>query len=162
MSTTAVNFNVQSSLGQWIRGVGQMYCKDLDALSDEQFTACCAGKARTPQDFTAEVIGMNFMVAKIIAGEAQSMPNDEERAAFVASINSREVGKAKMTEACEALAAAVEALPDSDLGTEILTPWGQPMTKYGFANLCAGHVWYHDGQLNYIQSMNGDAEIHWM
>jgi len=162
MSATATNFDVRTILAEWIQGVCGMYCKDLDALTDEQFTSVYAGKARTPQDFTAEIIGMNMMVASILADNPQSMPSDEERAGFVASISSRDIAKAKLKDSCEALANAVKALSPDDLGTQVQTPWGMPITKYGFANLQAGHIWYHDGQLNFLQSCHGDAEVHWM
>jgi len=162
MSTTATNFSTRASVAEWIRQVGQMYNKDLAAISDEQFKSSFAGKARTAQDFTSEIVGMNFMVARIISGELVSMPSDEEQKAFRDSFTSTSFAQEKITESTNALAAALEALSDEQLGEEVNAPWGMPITKFGFANLQAGHIWYHDGQLNYIQALNGDEAIHWM
>lgn len=162
MSTTATSFDAKTSVSTWIRQIAMMYCKDLDAITNEQFTTSFAGKARTPQSYTAEVIGFNFMVAKILSGESPSMPSDEEQIAFQNSVATTEIAKSMMTESAEAMASALEALTPEQLGEEVQTPWGMPITKFGFANLTAGHMWYHDGQLNYVQSLNGDDAIHWM
>jgi hypothetical protein len=35
------------------------------------------------------------------------------------------------------------------------------MSKFALAHLASIHMMYHDGQLNYIQSLHGDGEIHW-
>ena len=33
---------------------------------------------------------------------------------------------------------------------------------YMIAQIMVSHIWYHDGQLNYIQSLLGDEKVHWM
>jgi hypothetical protein len=29
------------------------------------------------------------------------------------------------------------------------------------AHVVSSHLWYHDGQLNYIQCLPGDGDYHW-
>jgi len=40
-------------------------------------------------------------------------------------------------------------------------PWGA-QSLYSTAQTAVSHLWYHDGQLNYVQALLGDGEVHWM
>jgi hypothetical protein len=60
----------------------------------------------------------------------------------------------------EELAEAILAIPDDDTGNEIETPWG----PYTLADCCLHAYWnmaYHEGQINYIQTLYGDHEEHY-
>jgi hypothetical protein len=37
-----------------------------------------------------------------------------------------------------------------------------PFTPLGMANLAVWHTMYHSGQLNYIQTVLGDEQFHWI
>jgi hypothetical protein len=36
-----------------------------------------------------------------------------------------------------------------------------PSTRYARCQFMALHLWYHSGQLNFMQTLLGDAERHW-
>ena len=55
---------------------------------------------------------------------------------------------------------ALEGTPEDEMFREIQTPGGTT-SPYDLALFCATHVNYHDGQLNYIQSLLGDTKFHW-
>lgn len=137
-----------------------MYAKDLRALTDEAYQQPCGGKARTMQEVTAEVAGYNMMVAGILAGQAPQMPSDDQRAAFTASLASREKGIEAVVSSSNMLADAILAAGDR-LGTMTAAPWGEEMSLYQMANIAANHILYHDGQLNVVQSLHGDPAMHW-
>ena len=57
----------------------------------------------------------------------------------------------------------VDALGNLDvntLGDMVEGPMG-PTPRLAIAQLPATHMMYHDGQLNYIQTLYGDKEMHW-
>ena len=41
------------------------------------------------------------------------------------------------------------------------TPWQMEASLYSLAQMAVSHIWYHDGQLNYIQCLMGDGDYHW-
>ena len=42
-----------------------------------------------------------------------------------------------------------------------MAPWGMESKLYEFAQIAISHIWYHDGQLNYVQCLLGDGDYHW-
>ena len=59
-----------------------------------------------------------------------------------------------------ALIEAIAAVPDAETAHEIETPWG----TYTLADCCLHAYWnmvYHEGQINYIQTLYGDTEDHY-
>jgi hypothetical protein len=151
MTETTVQIDAAAELASWTRRVAGMYAKDLKALSQEQYQGSCGGVARTAHDFTAEVCGFNLGMVGALAGGDMNRPSDEEQAQFKASLADRDTAVAKVIESGEMLAAAEMTQ----------APWGEPITYYQFANIATNHILYHDGQLNVIQSVHGDGEMHW-
>lgn len=160
MSTAAVSIDPKSILIDSIRRIGAMYVSDLSHVPEDKLGACPMGAARTPLDFTAECAGFNFFVASALNGEPFSR-TPEEREAFVKSIDSFDKAKQAIEASVETLADAVSHLGEDDLTREVTTPWGEATTAYRFANMAAMHMMYHDGQINYIQSLYGDDANHW-
>lgn len=163
MSTIATRPTVQANLANQIRRYSQMFNIDLNHIPEDEYTVSKGGKARTIQAIVAEVVGLNKMVAEILKGDgAGPMPSDEERAAFEAAFATRADCQTAITESAEALARILEKTRDEDLAKTEMAPWGMPMTYLEWSNIAVVHVMYHDGQLNFIQSLNGDDQIHWM
>jgi|CXWL01.1.fsa_nt_gi uncharacterized damage-inducible protein DinB len=161
MSETITRIDAKAELANWTRRIAGMYVADLKALDESAITASAGGAARTAQEFTAEVAGFNLMVAKKLRGEEVPERTDEDRAAFSAQFSSKEVCVSMLSSSAEELAGAIEFANEESMAEEVTLPWGETMSKWALANLCANHILYHDGQLNFIQSLNGDAEMHW-
>lgn len=137
-----------------------MYAKDLEALSQEQLTSSFAGAARTAVDFTYEVIVINRRIASRLRGEdpgALPWEAGKEWAVAPESHRSKEALIADFNASADELIAAVAGDPLR----KIVTPMGE-QTALELAVFAAMHIGYHGGQLNYIQSLHGDAGIHWM
>lgn len=143
-----------------IRQVCGMYAKDLSALSDAAYLNPSGGCTRSAQNFTAEVAGLNMLLAANLNGEGAQMPSEEERDAYRTSLATQQVGAGAIVASGEALAAAIEA-NSSKLGGMTTAPWGAPMPWSGLCMLAVNHVMYHDGQLTLLQMQAGDAEMHW-
>ena len=148
---------VASVLAPWIRRVSGMYTNDLKALPVEAFTECPGGCARTPQEFTAEVAGMNFMLSKMLGGEMPDSSAERPESKLPETI---EEGCQMILASGEALASSVEANA-ANLGNMTRAPWGEEMTFAALTNIAANHIMYHDGQLTYYQALKGDGEMHW-
>ena len=61
--------------------------------------------------------------------------------------------------AANELATAIESVPDGDMSGAIETPWG----PYPLPQCCLHAYWnmvYHEGQINYVQTLYGDFEEH--
>jgi hypothetical protein len=68
---------------------------------------------------------------------------------------------ARLEERAAALSAVIEAFPDADLAKTITLPWQQEPAS--LAEMMFMNQWntvYHVGQINYIQTLYGDNEMH--
>ena len=54
----------------------------------------------------------------------------------------------------------IEAIPDERLAEERAMPWGQTMTLAERRFICYWNLTYHNGQVNYLQLLLGDTEMH--
>jgi glutathione S-transferase len=88
---------------------------------------------------------------------------EQTRAIFRQEIESGSYGgeavKAKLLEATQELAEAILAVPDADLANEIQVD----TETYLLADCFLHPYWnmvYHEGQINYIQTLYGDRESH--
>ena len=133
---------------------------DLKALTGEQSNACPGGCARPALSIVAECAAVNGMMAKILTGEEYVRPAPEERDRFLASFDTPEKALTFLNTSTDTLIAAIEGF-DADRFGETTDQIGRAMTYFDIAELPAMHMSYHDGQLNYIQALSGDAAIHW-
>ncbi len=154
-------YNLKQHLIEELRQGTQMYLGDLGHLPAERLNQVPMGVARTPLAFTAEVAGFNHLLAATLRGEAASMPSAEQRAEYEARFTSHESCAAHLNASVDALVGAIEALSDEEIAAEGAAPWGAQMPRAKIAAMAASHTAYHDGQLNYIQTLYGDAEDHW-
>ena len=60
------------------------------------------------------------------------------------------------------LSAALSAADEATLTKTVMAPWQMESTVFMLATIAVNHIWYHDGQLNLIQALNGDGDVHWM
>ncbi len=140
--------------------VRDMYAKDLEALSDEQLINPIGGKARAPIDFTYEVAVVNRRIALRLRGLE---PEPMEFKGWMVAPEGERTRKAALRgiyESCDAILEAWADLDESTINEEIQTPNG-PTTRLKLAMLAMMHVNYHDAQLNFIQALAGDDDIHW-
>ena len=161
MSDTATKIDPSASLIGTLSWMRDQYVKDLSFLTDEQIAMVPMGKARTALEFTSEVGAFNKMAAQVVRGDQPVVPSSEERKAFYRSIDTREKAVALVQEGTDALIEALKAADDASLVRPVTAPWGEETTAFELANMAAGNMMYHAGQVNYIQSLFGDAELHW-
>ena len=159
---TTTNNAVGSVLLGIVQETAYLCGRDIEASSDEIINCTQDGKCRNALSMMAEVIGFNYLVAKVLTGENASFPTPEERDAFAATINSKEAAKAGLDASVANLSAAIEGISNDDWMTKIMAPWGMEISKAHMCAWAALHMSYHDGQINLLQILNGDHEVHWM
>lgn len=162
MSDTPNVVDFRAELSGWATQLTHMFCIDLKHMPEGCFNESHGGKARTVADIVAEVSGLNMMVVGILNGATPAMPSDEERAAYTASLNNAEACINAIRSSGEAIAQAIKDTSEATFAEMTTAPWGMSLTKYQFANIVVNNMWYHDGQLNYLQSLHGDDQVHWM
>jgi hypothetical protein len=155
---------MSNSLQNFLARATQRAANDLSEaflrLPEDKRNWVPEGQARTAIDQVAEVAILNGSTAELI----QSRKWDDKAGMdefFKAKAALVDAGWDKVKSTLDVntprAVAAIQALPESDLGVEVQMPWG-PMTleqiiSYPYWNAC-----YHEGQINYIASMLGCLE----
>jgi hypothetical protein len=138
------------------------YVKDLDALSEEQLASTPGGAARSPYDFTFELVFVNRRIAQRLRGETPApASNDDGWMKAPESFRSKETAKKEVAETMDEILKAWDNLDPANLQTPIKLPNGNETSAIDMASLAARHAGYHDAQLNYLQAMHGDEKVHW-
>lgn len=153
-------------VGATIVGITQeaayLFLKDFDATPDEVMTGKTNEVGRSPLDQTVELVGFCQMVVKVLAGEKVEMGHEAVRAALHEQFGTREAARAGFEAGIQAICEAVASYTEEDWGTTITAPWGMDITKAHLVGWVGLHTMYHDGQINFIQTLHGDCEMHWM
>lgn len=161
MSTTATAFAPKEILKGNLTHASETYAKDLAHIPADKLTASPMGCARAPQEFSAECIGFNTLVRRILKGEEGGLPDPEARQAFYAQFDTIEKLQVGIRNSTAAVIEALDGVSDEDLARTVTAPWGRELSLFALVQTAATHMMYHDGQLNYIQSCYGDAVNHW-
>jgi len=161
MNTTVEGIDARGYLIGWLKALTGMYTADINAVPEEQWTKTQGGCTRPANELTADAISLLIWTTNTIKGN--SIPSEEgAMKALTAEISTRHAAIAKLAEAVDDLASAVAGASDETLNKTVDAPWGMPTPLFMIAQIAASHIWYHDGQLNYIQCLHGDGKVHWM
>ena len=135
------------------------FSQDLEALPDDTFPRSLGGKARTVADVVYEVNLTNDWLRLNLLGEpVLNRPNAWVTAPEEA--RTKETAIASFQVSSEQVIHLVEQMALEELEGIIQTELGE-MTRAELCRSMTVHLWYHSGQLNYIQTLLGDAESHW-
>jgi uncharacterized damage-inducible protein DinB len=144
-----------------IEQAARLLLVDLKHIPEEKRSISPGGVARTPYAILAECIGVNDMIADVLAGKPRTYPSKEEQEAFAARFQSIETVEEGLRQSVAKLRDVVNGFETVHLEEEVAAPWGMTYPKGALALFAATHMMYHDGQLNYIQALNGDPDVHW-
>jgi hypothetical protein len=143
-------------------GLVDMYNKDIRAIPADKWTATFGGASRSAMEATADVIGLLNWTTEALKGnvesDIQSYISEDVRAACA----EQEGACGALSAAAGAFAGALGSASDEALNSLVTPPWKMDAPLFILCHIAVSHVWYHDGQLNYIQSLLGDGEVHWM
>jgi len=137
------------------------YARDLEAMTEEQILGCAGGVARKAVDFTYEVGLINHRIAARLRGnEPPAWPATEGFVSAPTELHSKSAITEYISGACADLLDAAKAIPEAD-GGKLVGPAERQEPAYAMVSFAAMHTMYHDAQLNFIQSLDGDGEVHW-
>ncbi|MCE9560236.1 MAG: DinB family protein [Armatimonadetes bacterium] len=163
MSNTAERNDMATGLSQWLMQLCNFYCKDILATPNATLLASPGGSARSPQAFTIECMASCEWAIQALGGnDTPSKMSEEANAALIEATMTAETLAAALQSTCERFSAALLAAAPERFGAIVMAPFGMEMPIAAICNIFVNHLWYHDGQLNLIQAINGDEEVHWM
>jgi len=136
--------------------------KDTSYIPEEKFAFCPMGCAKTVEGILKEVAGTNARIAASLRGEdpasSASYLQFEKR---VGEASGLDVLGRLVIESGDLVCRAIDGIPEADLDKPVKMPWGAMFPASAAIFLPASHMSYHDGQVNYIQTLLGDAAFHW-
>jgi hypothetical protein len=142
-----------------LKGAFSIFLQDLQALPAESYDKCFGGAARTVADIVYEVNLVNDHVCLGLRGEKQfdwpegwltAPENLRTKDAVIASF---EKSSAATIETAESFT------PEQFEGT--IVEEGKETTRFERVRFMTLHLWYHSGQLNFIQTLLGDDGWNW-
>lgn len=156
-----MNTDLKTFIGEHLHVVTKMYIQDLQAMTHEQLSYSPGSAARTAYDVTYEVVVVNRRIAARLRGEEPGpWPGGEEFMRAPAEFCNKEQVIKDMENSMEAVLAAWGAMPIDQLNEKIVVPQGET-SPLELMSILLSHLPYHDGQLNYLQTIQGDKDVHW-
>ncbi|MCC6444609.1 MAG: DinB family protein [Armatimonadetes bacterium] len=116
------------------------------------------GAARGTLPMVVECGGIYGMFASLLQG--QPMHLEEDDAAFMAQYKNMDSARAMVQENLGKLIEAMGQVKPESPDKELTMPWGAKMTLAEALFFPAQHTQYHIGQINYIQTVLGDTQMH--
>lgn len=158
-------FTVREQAEKWLNTALKCYLQDLEAIPEEKLGASPAGQARTPYDFTYEVALVNNRIANDIAGR----PNDpwpfadDAWAVAPQEFRSKAAITLLLQESVDNIKAACKDKSDEEMAARFRPEGRETDTcQADRVMFAAYHTGYHGAQLNYVQSIYNDLDVHWM
>jgi hypothetical protein len=138
----------------------KLFAKDLEAIPEEAFSKSFGGVARTVADIVYEVDLVNDHVGMVIRSEEPfKWPEELWLKAPEGQRTKSEVIRA-FEISSEKIMATVDGFTSEELEAPLRTEDGET-TRTERCRFMTLHVWYHLGQLNFVQTLLGDEAWHW-
>ncbi len=160
MSTTLSTVDARGYLAGWLNAVTAMTIADINAIPDEKWTMPFGGCSRPANALLADTVTMLRWTIGALKGEESAAYNEMD--ALAGEFSDKAKGIASLNETVATFAHALTSASDEALNSTVMTPWQMPTPLFMIATIAVNHIWYHDGQFNYIQCMLGDEKVHWM
>lgn len=151
----------RESLGHWSTYMMSNYVSDIPAIPEDKWTASLGGCARPASEMTAEVVSILDWTTDALNGVARTTDEKQLIAEYQARCSTRDGAQAELSRCVPAFVEALKSASDEKLGSMVTAPWGSELPLMMMAHVASSHLWYHDGQLNYMQCLLGDGDYHW-
>lgn len=160
MSIAPSPIDLRTSLSHWLAGLVDMYTKDIRATPEDKWDAPMGGATRPASVLTADAVSLMEWTTAALQGK-----EGDHQAAYARlkeECKTKGGAEAALKKAADEFSAALKAASDERLASEVMAPWQMPTPVVILAHIAVSHLWYHDGQVNFIQALLGDGEVHWM
>lgn len=113
---------------------------------------------RSVLDQFAECAASPEIMKRALSGQGYNYL--EEDTAKRKSLTTLEAAEQALRSGNQRLMTMIRELPDSRLSEKVNLPWGDTWSLCEIANMHYWNLVYHIGQINYIQTLLGDFEMH--
>jgi hypothetical protein len=151
--------DIKTTAVKSLKGACNIFLQDLQALPEEAFCKSFGPKVRTVADIVYEVNMVNNHVSMVIRGDAPFLWPDGWVTA-PADFCTKEIVIAAFEKSSQAAIATVEGYSSEELDATLQTDEGET-TRFERSRFMTLHLWYHSGQLNFIQTLMGDDGWNW-
>lgn len=162
MSTMTQGIDARAYLAGWLEGLVSMYSADIAAIPDDKWDATFGGCTRSAAAVTADTLGLLAWTTEALKGNLNDDFEEAMTDRFKAACSTKDGAMNALRSHAEEFSRALSAASDETLNKIVTPPWKMDAPLFMLAQIAVSHVWYHDGQLNYIQCLLGDEKIHWM
>ncbi|HRK20693.1 MAG TPA: hypothetical protein PLX06_02735 [Fimbriimonadaceae bacterium] len=162
MSITSSGIDARAYLSGWLNGLQGMYSADIRAIPDDKWDATFGGCTRSACEVTADAISLLDWTTKALQGNPPADYGPGNMDAMKAQCATKDAATAKLASSIADFNAALNAASDDTLNAVVTPPWQMDAPMFMLCQIAVSHIWYHDGQLNYIQCLLGDEKVHWM
>ncbi len=146
---------LQRALAKRLRDQAGQLAATTKAMPSERLTWVPLDNGRCVLEQLADCIHGNWRVARIIPTRSfENLPDSPAWEGVDLDIMLR-----VLWDSTEQYAEVVMAVRDEELGEEFAAPWGKIVVSDGLFHPYWNMV-YHEGQINYIQTLYGDREMH--
>jgi len=144
-----------------MKGSADHYLQDLEVMTDQDVMESFGGAARKPVDFSYELGLINLRIAARIRGdEPPPFPDGDGWAVAPEELRSKAAITEYMKSSFDTLLDASSKLSEEDTEKLVGNP-GHEQPILALIHFASLHTMYHDAQLNFIQTLKGDLEMHW-
>jgi hypothetical protein len=167
MSTTVgMNIDPSSAIAlaaQGAEGGMHRFSSSFNSVPDDKLTYTPSPTCKNALKIAGHVAVTNFGLAKIILQEPLPPMSSSELAAYLDAeadkLHTREAVNAALMASHQAVMEAIHSVAPADVFKEIQTPiYDAPLLF--FMNLVGYHYFDHLGQIDLLQTMWGDLEMH--
>jgi hypothetical protein len=162
MSQVMDSIDAKGYLSGWLQGLKDMYTADVRAIPEDKWNATFGGCTRPASELTADALGLLDWTSYRLRGEAAEDWQNVNKPAIAAKCSTRDGALECLNDCVSRFSESFKDANPANLNQSIQTPWGMETPLFMVAQIAVSHLWYHDGQLNYIQALLGDDKVHWM
>jgi len=137
-----------------------LFLKDLQALPEEAFDKSFGPKVRTLADIVYEVNLVNDHVGMVIRGEEPFVWPDGGWIKAPEGFGGKQAVIDAFKRSSDQVVTTAEGFSSEEMDGKIQTEDGET-TRAERCRFMTLHLWYHLGQLNFVQTLLGDDEWHW-
>ncbi|MBL8059828.1 MAG: DinB family protein [Chthonomonas sp.] len=162
MSATIQGVDARSYLSGWLNALVGMYTADVNAIPEDKWNQSFGGCTRPASELTGDALSLLIWMTDALRGNVRTDTEEDVFESTKGLCQTRESSLATLNQVAGEFQTALMATSDEDLNKVITAPFGMDMPVFMLAQIAVSHLWYHDGQLNYIQCLLGDDKVHWM
>ncbi|MBB6049717.1 DinB family protein [Armatimonas rosea] len=139
--------------------VFRFFQQDIENLPEEVFVKSLGGKARTAADIAYEVRLTNERLCRDLLRQP-STDTPSGWAVAPEELHSKEATRRSFQASAEAVVQILEGMSVEEIEEIVPGVLGEA-SRADHCRSMIVHLFYHSGQLNFIQTLLGDSEIHW-